>query len=81
MWTLRCAPAGGSHPHPAAACAELAADAAGVTGRAAACRVLEVRGAPRAAVMGQVNGRPVDRLLRPGCGRAFEQLHVLLTGG
>ena len=69
-WTLRCDPAGGSHPDPAAACAVLlkakapfAAPAKGIM-----CPMIRV-GTKTAIVKGTYFGRHVDTTFMPGgCG-------------
>jgi len=69
-WTLRCDPAGGSHPDPAAACAVLlkakapfAAPAKGIM-----CPMIRV-GTKTAVVKGTYFGRHVDTTFMPGgCG-------------
>lgn len=80
-WTLHCGPAGGTHPRARAACAELAAHPLLLVAPAHPCRLLLKRGAPAALVVGRYRGRSIDRLVRPGCGLAFSELRVLLTGG
>jgi hypothetical protein len=69
-WTLRCDPAGGSHPDPAAACAVLlkakapfAAPSKGIM-----CPMIRV-GTKTAVVKGTYFGRHVDTTFMPGgCG-------------
>jgi hypothetical protein len=71
-WTLRCDPAGGSHPDPAAACAVLlkakapfARPAKGIM-----CPMIRV-GTKTAVVKGTYFGRHVDSTFMPGgCGLA-----------
>jgi hypothetical protein len=71
-WTLRCDPAGGSHPDPAAACAVLlkakapfAAPPKGIM-----CPMIRV-GTKTAIVEGTYFGRRVDTTFMPGgCGQA-----------
>ena len=69
-WTLRCDPAGGTHPNPAAACAVLlkakapfAAPAKGIM-----CPMIRV-GTKTAVIKGTYFGRHVDTTFMPGgCG-------------
>jgi hypothetical protein len=42
--------------------------------------LLLIRNAPATLVRGRLRGRPVDRLLRPGCDAGWSALHVLATG-
>ncbi|SRR6266508_2505042 len=63
-WTLRCGPAGGTHPHPAAACAALARhpEALKPVPPQAVCSL--VYGGPQVArVRGRYRGRAVDAKL------------------
>lgn len=79
-WRLTCHPAGGSHPHPARACAELDRHPNELGPVHRACPFLIIRGAPDAHVRGHVGRRAVDRLVRPTCGPEWKDLPVLLTG-
>ncbi|HEY5186626.1 MAG TPA: SSI family serine proteinase inhibitor [Actinomycetes bacterium] len=60
-WTLTCDPAGGSHPDPTAACAELAAatDPFSPTPADRACTMI-YGGAQTATITGTYRGRAVD---------------------
>lgn len=60
-WTLTCDPAGGSHPHPAAACAELAkaTDPFRPTPPDRACTMI-YGGAQTATITGSYRGRSVN---------------------
>jgi hypothetical protein len=69
-WTLRCDPAGGSHPDPAAACAVLLKAKApfAAPSKGLMCPMIRV-GTETAVVRGTYFGRPVDTTFRPGgCG-------------
>ena len=90
-WSLTCAPAGGSHPHAAQACSELAAHAALLAPAKRPCVVAQARGSgsalllrrgtPEALVTGTYGSMEINRLVRPPCDpAAWSQLHVLLTG-
>jgi hypothetical protein len=81
-WTLRCDPAGGSHPDPAAACAVLlkakapfASPAKGIM-----CPMIRV-GTKTAVVKGTYFGRHVDTTFMPGgCGLAeWQQIGTIFN--
>ncbi len=80
-WTLTCAPAGGTHPQPAIACAELVHHPKFLLPGAAQCRSESGIAKPRAAVFGRFKGKPVRKSFRPGCGaKFFKSMHIFFTG-
>jgi hypothetical protein len=79
-WSLRCGPAGGSHPRPWAACAELARSRDPFAAPGRPCGRPIRKGSPAARVGGSYRGRQVQLIVRPGCGDAWTRLHTLLTG-
>jgi hypothetical protein len=80
-WTLTCSPAGGTHPRPLLACAELAAHPGSLLGALRPCPLFIVRGAPQAQVVGRFRGVRVSRTFRPGCGgEYFKPMHAFFTG-
>jgi hypothetical protein len=66
-WTLRCDPAGGTHPHPAAACAVLlkAKSPFAPPPKGIMCPMIRV-GAKTARIKGSYFGRQVDTTLTEG---------------
>jgi hypothetical protein len=80
-WRLDCGPARGTHPHPRAACRELARHPGALSPAKRACPIASVRTAAHATVVGTIDGRAINRSFRAGCGDAFRRLPVLLTGG
>ena len=78
-WSLRCAPPGGSHPSPAAACAEIERSPLALGRARHVCQTRALPGSPAATVAGTFQGRHVNRSYRPGCDD-WQTLHVLLTG-
>lgn len=80
QWTLSCNPPGGNHPWPQAACAELAAHPHSLDPVERACTFASTQDAPFAAVAGHIHAHRIDRTVRPGCGPAWQQLPVLLSG-
>jgi hypothetical protein len=66
-WTLKCDPAGGTHPDPAAACAILlkAKDPFAAPAKGMECPMIRV-GTKTAIVKGTYFGKPVDARLSPG---------------
>ena len=80
-WELTCVPAGGTHPHPLAACRELRLHRDELRPPKKACRFLVPINAPEVEVRGRLRTATVDRILRPACdGTAFRDLRALLTG-
>lgn len=83
VWHLTCAPARGTHPTPGRACLEtLAARAsADLAPPTRPCPFAISPHAPYTRVEGLLRGRPVKRVVRPGCDvAAWRDLHFLLTG-
>jgi hypothetical protein len=87
-WTLRCGPAGGSLPRPAAACAKLAAMSAPFAPLRSDQICTEIYGGPQVAIVaGRYEGRRIWVKLqrRNGCEIArFQRLRFLVpafTGG
>jgi hypothetical protein len=66
-WTLRCDPAGGTHPHPAAACAVLlkAKNPFAPLPKGIMCPMIRV-GAKTARIKGSYFGRQIDTTLTEG---------------
>ena len=83
-WTLRCAPAGGTLPQPAAACRKLAAMARPFAPIPKDAICTEVYGGPQVALItGTFRGRPlwVQLSQRNGCEIArFKRLSFLVPG-
>jgi Subtilisin inhibitor-like len=81
-WTLRCDPAGGSHPNPAAACAVLLKAKAPFAPppKDVMCPMIRV-GTKTAIVKGTYFGRHVDTTFMPGgCGLAqWEQIGTIFN--
>lgn len=80
QWTLSCDPPGGNHPSPQAACAELAGHAHSLDPVEHACPLAPTQDAPFATVAGHIYGHRIERTVRPGCGPAWQELTVLLSG-
>lgn len=79
VWTLRCAPAGGTHPFPGRSCLQLRAHADDLRPATKPCTLLERAGSPEAAIAGTYAGRKVDRSYRVGC-PGWNNLKLVLTG-
>jgi hypothetical protein len=80
VWTLTCRPAGGNHPSAAQACADLQTLRKPFAPPRRACPLAMIKGAPVADVTGRVAGTSVTSVVRPGCGTAWQRLHLVLTG-
>jgi len=78
-WTLKCGPAGGTHPARRAACGALASHPADLGPATRACTILSTPTAARATVSGTWAGRRVDRTYRIGC-PGWSDLRIVLTG-
>lgn len=79
VWTLRCGPAGGTHPARRAACAALAAHPSDLRPATRACPILSTRTSARATISGAWRGTRVKRGYRIGC-PGWADLRVVLTG-
>ena len=79
VWTLKCAPAAGTHPAKGRACSSLKVHAALLGDATKACTILAPRNAPMAEVIGTYAGRKVDRTYRAGC-PGWTELKLVLTG-
>lgn len=79
VWTLRCAPAAGSHPLRGRSCLELQAHSADLGPATKACNILARVGAPEARITGTWAGKAVDRAYRAGC-QGWTELKLVLTG-
>jgi hypothetical protein len=79
VWTLKCAPAAGTHPAKGRACTSLAAHSALLGPATKACTILSPRNAPMAEVVGTYAGQKVDRSFRIGC-PGWTELKSVLTG-
>jgi hypothetical protein len=79
-WTLRCDPAGGTHPDPAAACAELAkaTDPFSPTPLDRACTMI-YGGAQTATITGTYRGHPVDASYERGNGCEIARWDAIAT--
>ncbi|MFL5910880.1 MAG: SSI family serine proteinase inhibitor [Gaiellaceae bacterium] len=80
VWTLRCAPAAGTHPLRGRACLALKAHAADLGPATKPCTLLALRGSPEAEISGTWAGRKIDRSYRVGC-PGWTDLKLVLTGG
>jgi hypothetical protein len=79
IWTLRCAPAAGTHPAAIRTCAQLRGHPAALRPAARACTLMPTRTSPQAAIQGTWAGRPVNRSYRIGC-PGWSDLRLVLTG-
>lgn len=79
VWTLKCAPAAGTHPMPGRSCLALKANATLLGPATKPCAYLARAGSPDADIIGTWNGRHVDRSYRPGC-QGWNELKLVLTG-
>lgn len=78
-WSLRCDPAGGNHPHRAAACAAIEHSPRALGRATRVCAARARPGSPEARITGTFAGHRVDRLYRPTC-QGWQRLHLVLTG-
>jgi hypothetical protein len=79
VWTLRCAPAAGTHPLRGRSCLQLKANAADLGPATKPCTILARVGAPEARITGTYAGKTVDRSYRIGC-PGWTDLRIVLTG-
>jgi Subtilisin inhibitor-like len=79
VWTLRCNPAGGTHPARTASCAALAKHAADLNPATRACTLMPTTTSAQAHIVGTWAGRHVDRTYRIGC-PGWTDLRLVLTG-
>lgn len=79
VWTLKCAPAAGTHPLKGRACVALKANAALLGPATKACTIMARRGSPTAEIAGTWAGQKVDRSYRVGC-PGWDELRVVLAG-
>lgn len=79
-WVLYCDPPRGTHPLPAAACAEIVAHPHALEPARHACSVSPTENGAFATVRGHIGSTSVDRTVRPGCGATWEELRILLEG-
>jgi hypothetical protein len=78
-WTLRCGPAGGTHPAAARSCAQAKAHAVDLGPATKPCTIMQTRYSAQALVTGTWAGRRVDRAYRIGC-PGWSALRLVLTG-
>src|SRR3954467_12914760 len=78
-WTLRCGPAGGTHPARRTSCSALATHAADLGPATRACTILSPPTAAKATISGTWAGRRVNRSYRIGC-PGWADLRIVLTG-
>ncbi|HWA54683.1 MAG TPA: SSI family serine proteinase inhibitor, partial [Solirubrobacterales bacterium] len=79
-WSLSCRPPSGTHPRAAEACAEIAEHPRVLGPARRACPILQTTTTPKTSVRGWVEGSRISRVVRPGCGPAWQELHALLRG-
>ena len=79
VWTLKCAPARGTHPLLGRSCLQLKANADALGAATKPCTILARAGSPVARITGTWGGKTVDRSYRIGC-PGWSDLHLVLTG-
>jgi Subtilisin inhibitor-like len=78
-WTLRCRPAGGTHPAARLSCRALASHAVDLEPASRPCTLMPTRASARATIKGSWAGRRVERSYRIGC-PGWRDLRIVLTG-